>query len=221
MAPAGTQCHSASYPISASPPENLIQPSSAKGWDVLDEAPARPRLGDNPVKLEPEPGSFAAEADSAPGNTDVLTREAASDDVNAAESRVIASEFPHVAVNRNVGPMAIENRDREVGLFAERHRAKAGFAVRVSRFVQAKADASDAAEQVEDVEHGFLGRGFVDVSVSDTRSARNDYQAKPSAFRASSRSRFGNPSNILPDRPATRSRSASMAEAENVTAPSL
>ena len=118
-------------PDLSEPPENRVQSSSAKGWDVFDEAPARPRLGDDAVELEPEAGPVAIEAGAAPGDGDVLAGEPAGNDINAPKARVIASEVSHVTVYRNVGPMLPENCHGEIGLLAERDGLETGAAVGV------------------------------------------------------------------------------------------
>ena len=94
-------------------PEHRVQSARAKGSDVFGDDVARAEFADEPRELKPESRTRPFEAGAFTGEADILTGEAAANNVGSSDASAresIRAELAHVAEHRNSGPMLIENR---------------------------------------------------------------------------------------------------------------
>jgi hypothetical protein len=61
------------------------QPTTFAAGDVFDDDPLGADFSDDPVELEPKPGSFAGEPGTLAGRTDVLTWESTTKEVDVIQ----------------------------------------------------------------------------------------------------------------------------------------
>jgi hypothetical protein len=131
-------------------PEDFVQSATAKLLDVFDEDEARPDFGDDAVHLEPKAGTLSSEADASTIDADVLAREASADDINSIKSvcrESLCCDVADIFIDRHLWPVLVENGA------AERLDLTEGDGAKPSCAMQAKAEAANAAEQVQDAEH--------------------------------------------------------------------
>ena len=131
-------------------PEAGIQSARAKGCDVFRDEERRPELVNDAEHFKPESAAFAVESRAFAGEADVLARESAANDVNAADAvcrKPGASHRSNVIINRDVRPMLIEHAGGVIVLLTEGDSSKG------TSSLQTKGKATNSAEKIEDVHH--------------------------------------------------------------------
>lgn len=104
--------------------EYNVEPASSESCDVLHEDVARSHLANDSRELAPEAGALSADAGALASIGDVLTREAASDEIHCS-TPASAVERSHVAPDRS--------RIQSAFLHARRqYRASVGFPLHVA-----------------------------------------------------------------------------------------
>jgi hypothetical protein len=110
--------------------------------DVLDDDDGRLSLVNDSPEFEPQPRSCSMDARTFPGHAEVLTREAAADQLGALHA--IGSHVSHVGETLRCRPAALKHAPAErVGLGLPQHRPEAGA-------LKAKLQSADAREERPD-----------------------------------------------------------------------
>jgi hypothetical protein len=108
--------------------ENSSHSPVKQSCDVLHDDVSRSYLANNSSELSPQSGSLAVESGSGSGDGDVLTREAAADEVDGyaigSESR--SGKSSNVVIDRNVRPVLAENGAAVSVALAECHGSHTG-----------------------------------------------------------------------------------------------
>ena len=124
--------------------EDDSQSATSQLWHVLDEHPPWPQGGNRPAEFFPEPAPRAFEACAFPGERDVLTGEAAAEEVDRFVNGPPV-DAGDVAEVRHVGPVLGQ------------HRAGVGIDLAEERLLPfqpaaREGEAADAAEEITDDE---------------------------------------------------------------------
>ena len=126
--------------------ENPVSPSLPEEMAVLNNNPIGSDFSDDACVFSPEIGASAVDAFAATRRADILAGEPATDDIhgNSICRKLVAGEGPHVVIAGNPRPMF---REHAAGVWLNLAEGDGTH----SRPFEAKAEASDSAEQVKDV----------------------------------------------------------------------